>query len=277
MSLSRRDRYIVIAIVIAGVLGVYWFMGLSPKRQDAAKLDKDIAAAQQQVDQSKQEKVTFAQAQLSFPRMYASLGRLGKAVPPEDDVASLLVQLNHAAAQANVDFRSIELKVEQAAEEATPAAPPAPAAAAGATAAGATGAAGAVATAGATGATGAAGATESGGSATAAPPEFEKLPFEYKFEGGFYALETLIHNLNELVAQRNQQLAIAGRLITVEGFAMTRGKITILATSYVLPAGQGLFGGASPQAPANADPAAPQAASAGSATPTPPTAAVTSP
>ena len=58
---------------------------------------------------------------------------------------------------------------------------------------------------------------------------------------------------------------------------MTRGKITILATSYVLPADQGLFGGATPQAPANADPAAPQAASAGSATPAPPTAAVTSP
>jgi hypothetical protein len=58
---------------------------------------------------------------------------------------------------------------------------------------------------------------------------------------------------------------------------MTRGKITILATSYVLPAGQTLFGGASPTAPANANPAAPQAASAGSATPTPPTAAVTSP
>lgn len=271
MNMTRRDRYIVIAIAIVGALGAYWFMGLSPKRQDAAKLDKDIAAAQLQVDQSKQEKVTFAQAQLTFPRMYASLGRLGKAVPPEEDVPSLLVQLNHAAAKANVDFRSIELKVVQGAEAAAPAATP-PAAAP----AGATGAAGAV-PAGATGATGATGAIESGGSATVAPPEFQELPFEYKFEGGFYALEKLIHNLNELVAQRNQQLAIAGRLITVEGFALTRGKITILATSYVLPAGQGLFGGASPQAPANADPAAPQAASAGAATPTPPTAAVTSP
>jgi hypothetical protein len=272
MSMSRRDRYILIALVIAGVLGVYWFMGLSPKRQDAAQLDKDIAAAQLQVDQSKQEKVTFAQAQLAFPRMYASLGRLGKAVPPEDDVPSLLVQLNHAAAKANVDFRSIELKVEEGAAEAA-AAPAAPTATA---TAGATGAAG-TATAGATGATGATGAAESGGSATPAPPEFKKLPFEYKFEGGFYALQKLIHNVNELVAQRNQQLAIAGRLVTVEGFAMTRGKITILATSYVLPAGQGLFGGATPQAPANADPAAPQAASAGAATPTPPTAAVTGP
>lgn len=276
MSMSRRDRYILIAIAIVGVLGAYWFLALSPKRKDAAQLDKDIAAAQVQLDQSKQEKVTFAQAQLSFPRMYASLGRLGKAVPPDDDVASLLVQLNHAAAAANVDFRSIELKLDDAAAAAE-AAPPAATATA---TAGTTGAQGA-ATAGATGASGAAGVVESGGSATIAPAEFKKLPFEYKFEGGFYKLEQLIHNINELVARRNQQLAIAGRLITVEGFAMTRGKITILATSYVLPAGQGLFGGATPSAPANADPAAPQAASAGSTTPTPtpapPTAAVTSP
>ena len=245
-------------------------MALSPKREEAAKLDKDIAAAQQQLDQAKQEKVTFAQAQLSFPRMYASLGRLGKAVPPDEDVPSLLVQLNHAAAQANVDFRSVELKARRelpqrprradSARRRPPARPardrrgrarPAPRARTG--------------------------ATDQRQRDRRAAVEFEKVPFEYKFEGGFYNLEKLIHNINELVAQRNQELAISGRLITIEGFAMTRGKVTILATSYMLPADQGLFGGATPQGPANADPAAPQAASAGSATPAPPTAAVTSP
>jgi hypothetical protein len=263
-NMSTRDRYILIALVIVGGLGAIWFMALSPKRKEAAQLDKDIAAAQLQLDQSKQEKVTFAQAQLSFPRMYASLGRLGKAVPPNEDVPSLLVQLNHAAAQANVDFRSVELKVDEAA--AAPVAPPPPPAEGAA--AGATGASGA------TGATGADGASISG-SATVAPVEFQKVPFEYKFKGSFYNLEQLIHNINGLVDRRNQELAIAGRLITIEGFAMTRGKITVLATSYMLPADQGLFGGATPQAPAGTDPAAPQAASAGTAAPAPPTAAVT--
>jgi hypothetical protein len=267
MNMTARDRYIMIALVIVGALGAIWFMALSPKRKDAAQLDKDIAAAQQQLDQSKQEKVTFAQAQLSFPRMYASLGRLGKAVPPDDDVPSLLVQLNHAAAQANVDFRSVALKVDEAAAAPAPTPPP-PAEGGAAPPAGATGASGA------TGATGADGASISG-SATVAPVEFQKVPFEYKFKGSFYNLEKLIHNINGLVDRRNQELAIAGRLITIEGFAMTRGKITVLATSYMLPADQGLFGGATPQAPPGTDPAAPQAASTGAATPAPPTAAVT--
>ena len=85
---------------------------LSPKRQQLAKLDKDIAAAQQTLRPSQQEKVQFAQAQVQFPTLYASLGRLGKAVPADEDVPSLLVQLNHAAAKANVDFRSVELKLD---------------------------------------------------------------------------------------------------------------------------------------------------------------------
>ena len=270
MNMTARDRYILIGGRDPRRARCLWFLVLSPKREEAAQLDKDIAAAQQQLDQSKAEKVTFAQAQVEFPQMYASLGKLGKAVPPDEDVPSLLVQLNHAAADANVDFRSVELKVDEAGaapaaaaslrrrvplrarparpvQPARPARPVQPA------------------------------RRSRGGSATIPPAEFQKIPFEYKFEGGFYKLETLINNINELVDQRNQELAIAGRLITIEGFAMTNGKITILANSYMLPAGQDLFGGASPQAPAGTDPAAPQAASAGSTTPAPPTAVVTSP
>jgi uncharacterized membrane-anchored protein YhcB (DUF1043 family) len=295
MNMSRRDSYILIAIALVGIVAAYWFMALSPKRKEASQLDKDIVAAQQQLDQSKQEKVTFAQAQLDFPRMYASLGRMGKAVPPDDDVPSLLVQLNHAAAKANVDFRSVELKLDLAEKQATAgaeAAASAPPAGQATPPAGATGSQGATPPAGTTGGQGAApaagtataSATTSPAPATSgtvatspAPVDFQKVPFEYKFEGGFYDIEKLIRNINELVDRRNQELAIAGRLITIEGFSLKRGKVTILATTYMLPADQGLFAGATPQGPANADPAAPQAASAGGTTPAPPTAAVTSP
>ena len=74
--------------------------GSSACRQSAtrlAKLDKDIAAAQQSLQTAEQEKAQFAQAQLQFPALYATVGRLGKAVPADEDVPSLLVQLNHAA------------------------------------------------------------------------------------------------------------------------------------------------------------------------------------
>jgi len=309
--MSRRDTYIVTVIAALAAVAAFWFLALAPKRENLSALDQDVASAQQALDEAKQEKVKFAQDQVAFPRLYASLGRLGKAVPADEDVPSLLVQLNHAAAKANVNFHSVELKldlaekIEQAAAESsasasagaaapgTPATgeggqatPPAggeaapaggeaaPAGGEAAPAGGATGAAGSTATASA-GAP-AAGTTSDPGTPSPAEAAFKALPFEYKFRGDFFDLEDLIHNVTRLVERRNQELAITGRLITIQGFSMKRGRITVLATTYMLPADQGLLAGATAQGPAT-DPAAPQAAAAGSAPPAPPTAAVTSP
>jgi len=291
---TRRDTYIVTVIAVLGAVAAFWFLALAPKREKLAAVDKDVAEARQVLDQARQEKVKFAQAQIAFPRLYASLGRLGKAVPADEDVPSLLVQLNHAAALADVNFHSVELKrdlaekAEAEAAAATPAAPPAGAegaAPAGSEGAQATPPAGGASTAPpAAGASGAAGAAAPAAAAPAADPTvatpaatggFKLLPFEYRFKGDFFHLEDLIHNMTALVERRNQEFAVTGRLITIEGFTLKRGDITVLATTYMLPADQGLFAGATPQGPAGA--AAPQAAAAGSAAPTPPTAAVTSP
>jgi len=271
--MTRRDRYILLVIGLVALLGVYWLMLLAPKRDRVGKLDKDLTSAKQTLTQSQQEKVQFAQAQVQFPSLYASLGRLGKAVPPDQDVPSLLVQLNHAAAQASVDFRSIELKLDLIDKLQSPEAAATAAAAAAAPAAGATGA---------TGATGASGSTATASTATAgtgaATGTLQPLPFQYVFNGNFSNLEGLLHNVSALVRTRNREVAVSGRLVVVEGFSMERGKITIVAVTYMLPADQGLFAGATPVGPAGTTAAAPQAASAaGSTTATPPTAAVTAP
>ena len=306
--MTRRDTYIVTVIAVLGALAAFWFLALAPKREKLSAIDKDVAEAQQSLDQAKQDKVKFARDQIAFPRLYASLGRLGKAVPAGQDVPSLLVQLNHAAAEANVNFHSVELKMSLAAKVEEDAAAAAAGSAAGGAAAPPAGAEGgestppaggegaqaappaggeaapaggsATASAGATTAAPAAGAAPTatdGSAAPAAPGQFKVLPFEYVFKGDFFDLEDLIHNVTRLVERRNQELAITGRLITIRGFSMKRGKVTVLATTYMLPADQGLFAGATPQGPAGTDPAAPQAAAAGSVTPAPPTAAVTSP
>src|SRR5205085_11486214 len=106
----------------------------------------------------------------------------------------------------------------------------------------------------------------------------QPMPFEYKFEGSFFALKRMLAALADMVQENNRGVAISGRLISIDGFGLSKGQVTILATSYLLPPGQSLLGGASSAAPAGADPNAPQAASAPStSTAAPPTAAVTSP
>jgi hypothetical protein len=252
---------------LLAVVGAYWFLALTPKRNNLSKLNDQVSTANQQLATSQQEKSKFAQDQVKFPRLYASLGRLGKAVPAGEDVPSLLVQLNHAASQANVDFRSVELKLDLQNKLQTEGGAAAPAA-------GATGASG---TTGATGATATASTSTTGGatSTTAATGSLQPLPFEYKFNGDFTHLESLIHNVTELVASRNKQISISGRLIVIQGFAMTRSKITIVATTYMVPADQGLFGGATAAGPAGAGAATPTPAAATASATTPPSAAVT--
>jgi hypothetical protein len=274
---TKRDRYILMGVGAVALIAAFWLLALAPKRSRLAKVDKDLSAAKQSLTQSQQEKVQFARAQVEFPSLYASLARLGKAVPANDDVPSLLVQLNHAAARAKVDFRSIELKLDLV--DKLGAGGASAAASAAAPAAGATGATGAQGTTGAAGAAATTGAPAAGATAGAVPAAtLQQLPFQYKFKGDFFHLETLIHNVTELVRSSNRQLAISGRLVVIQGFSMKRSKVTILATTYMLPADQGLFAGATPNGPAGLTAGTPQPASAtGTSTTTPPTAAVTTP
>ena len=271
--MTRRDTYIVTAIAVLGAVAAFWFMALSPKREKlaAARQGRRRGAARCWTRRSRRRSSSRRPRSPSRACTPAS-GRLGKAVPADEDVPSLLVQLNHAAAQANVDFHSVELKLalaekseQEAAAGAAAAATAAPAGADGA-AAPAEGAAPAAegaqaappaagaATASAGAATPAAGAAVTDPAAVPAAPTggFKVLPFEYKFKGDFFKLEELIHNISRLVERRNQELAITGRLITIQGFTLKRGKITVLATTYMLPADQGLFAGATPQGPAGA-------------------------
>jgi hypothetical protein len=90
-----------------------------------------------------------------------------------------------------------------------------------------------------------------------------------------------IHNVRRLVQSRNKRVLVSGRLVTIDGIALTAGdkgfpqvKATIAATTYLAPAGQGVFAGASPQGPAGASSASTPSPSGGSS---PPAAVVSAP
>jgi hypothetical protein len=166
---------------------------------------------------------------------------LGKAVPPGEEVPSLIYQLAQASNGQNVDFASIQSGSGSGAGGGSAAAGPA---AAGTAAAG-------------TAATGSgSGASRAGG--------LNQMPFTFVFNGTFPALYKLFQRLNGFtVRTASGQLQISGRLLTIQavklapatgvGSARTaNGQLTgtITATAYVLPASQGLTGGASPSAPA---------------------------
>jgi Tfp pilus assembly protein PilO len=97
------------------------------------------------------------------------------------------------------------------------------------------------------------------------------MPYSLTFTGTFFQIADFIKGLDSLVKSDNEDVAVKGRLITVNDFTLTAegeseepgvpasksgGSPTLTAsfsvTTYVTPPGQGIAAGASPASPAEA-------------------------
>jgi hypothetical protein len=240
---TRRDRIVILAVLAAGIIAAFWFLVLAPKRDEAAALDADIAKQEQRLQVAQNGAQAAAAAKARYERDYAAVAKLGQAVPADDDVPSLVFQLDRAAEGDDVDFRS--LKLEAAAGNSGKSAQPAqgapPASSGGATAnAPATQAAAASLPPGAT--VGSAG--------------FPTMPFTFVFDGTFGDMESFLGNVARFTKVRNDNVEVTGRLLTVDSIKLSAGRrgfpqvsAEIRATAYVLPAGEGLTAGATPRGP----------------------------
>jgi hypothetical protein len=256
VSLTDRDRKIVMVLLPALLLAAYWFLLLTPKREQAAESGTELAAQVERRDAARQAVAELEGSRTDFAADYAELVRLGKAVPPTVDMPTLLVQLDGAAAGTDIEFMSIAAEEREAAPAPAPAAPPAPgsgdgsqpAAAGGAPAQSAPG--GAAETAGNTVASanaGAAAAEQSGidpadtqtsqqaregglpiGGGTAVPGVAESagtsgvagldtVPLTLEFTGDFFDLAAFFHRLKRYVETSRDDLYVRGRLLTVDG------------------------------------------------------------
>ena len=121
MTLSDRDRKLLkgFAVVIPVIVLVgFWFLILGPKREDAANAEKELTKQQQSLDQAQSEVASYRSAQKSFATDYATMVRLGKAVPTRVDMPSLIVQLDRASAGTGIDFKKIALAQESGGQSA---------------------------------------------------------------------------------------------------------------------------------------------------------------
>ena len=106
---SRTLRILIVAVVAFGAVGGYWKLVLAPKRAQVAELDQQIATQQAKLAQTQSLIATYQGAKDEYKANYATVARLGKAVPTNDDTRSLVVQLDTAAKRSNVDFDSINI------------------------------------------------------------------------------------------------------------------------------------------------------------------------
>jgi Tfp pilus assembly protein PilO len=236
---SRTNKILLTVVAFGVAVAAYYFLVLAPKREEVAKLDTDIAAAEVKLEQARQTLATYEAARESYKANYATLARLGKAVPADDDVRSLMVQLESAATDSGVEFEKIELG---------------------------TGLAG-----GAAGPSTAASDTDQLASAPGAVPvsggTLSAMPFSFNFTGGFFDLSTFFSKLERFVTVNNERLDVTGRLMRLESIAITPSsagypdmQAEIAAATYIVPPLEPVAGG--PAVPDSA-----QAASTASADP----------
>ncbi len=257
--MTAQRTGLVAAGVLVAVIGAFWVLVLSPKRATVSTIGDQIAQAETRRVTAERNASAAGQARAAYERDYANLARLGKAVPADDDVASLVYQLESVARANGIDFRALKLAGTGA--DAAPAATPDPAKDAttkDATTKGAT----------TTDAT-----TKDATATTPTPPAIAQaapgaavgtagliaLPFTFTFDGGYLPMQRVLGAIDRLADADGGALAIRGRLITVDGFALSSSrfgfpkvKALVSATAYIVPATEGVTAGATPQGPAPA-------------------------
>ncbi|HSS04712.1 MAG TPA: hypothetical protein VLK89_05945 [Solirubrobacterales bacterium] len=250
----KSSNLAVIAVFGAVVLGIaFWALALSPKREEAAKLGTQVEQVKSSLAQHQAEIAAGEEARDDFPAEYQRLVVLGKAVPGDDDTASLLVQVNHIADHAKVRFSNLTLS-SAGSEETAEAAAPAPEASGAPISP-----------------TEVAASTMSLG-ATIGPAGLGVMPYTLTFDGSYFGVADFIKGLDALVKTQKEKVNVDGRLLTINGFSLHGApkvgfpslEATFSVTTYLTPPGEGLTGGALPESPATTE-AAPVSTTIGTA------------
>jgi Tfp pilus assembly protein PilO len=258
--MTGRDRLVLMTIAVLAVLAAGWLVVVSPERKQAAQAQTQIESARQQLQSAQTQAASERSAETHYASAYVSVVKLGKAVPPLQEVPSLVYELEQASNQHSIDFNSI-----------TSSAAP----------------------------TGSASAASTSASATPAAFTQMPFTFVFKgsfFQlahllgqiDGFARTTTTAGSgsasATDASSPTSAGLQVDGRLLTIQGVTLaieSQGSsnsksasgselsATITATAYVLPASQGLTAGATPAGPAGsaAASAASAAASSSSASP----------
>ncbi len=226
--MTGRDRIVVMVLLVLAVGAAGYIMLVKPKGKEATKYAEQVTQAQQQLSTAQGELSSAQAAQSQYAAAYASVVSMGKAVPPSQEVASLVYQLEEVSNARNVSFDSI------------------------------------VSTTG----TGSSSSSSSStaASAAAASAGFTQMPFTFGFSGSFFDLEHLFRGLTSFTSHGSDgTLNVSGRLLTIQSVKLTpesessthpsltpqlSGSVT--ATAYVLPAGQTLTNGATATSPTGA-------------------------
>ena len=260
MKITSSTRTIVAILVVVGLAVAFWMLLLGPKRKEADDLAAKAQGLQTSLSEAQSALAAAEAARREFPSNYQQLVVLGKAVPADEDTSSLLVQLNHIGDRAKVSFRSLKLgttdgsaSTQPATQETSPKE--------GESEEGESGEAESSEPVATVAPTEVAASLQPIG-AQIGPAGLTVLPYDLTFRGSFFHIADVIKGLDSLVHTRTAGIAVDGRLVTLDGFALNADPdigfpdldATFSVTTYQVPPDQGITAGASEAGPTEATP-----------------------
>jgi hypothetical protein len=244
--MTARDRTVIMVVLALGAIVAGWLLVVSPKRSQASALGGQITSVQSQLTSARSQVAAGEEARTAFAGQYAQLARLGEAVPPSDDIPSLIYQVQSAAQAAHVSLRALQLSP------------------------------------GSSSSTPSTSSSSSTASSTALPPGAAVgaagLPtdqFTFTLAGNFFNLANFFNRVQNFVVSSKNHLLISGRLMTINAISLAPGsngfpQITanVSATTYIVPPTQGPTDGATATGPGTTS-SQPQTSTSGSSSSTP--------
>jgi hypothetical protein len=219
MTLSDRDRKLVMILVPVALFALYWLLLLNPALDHRASLQKPLAAAHTERDNAVAAAQEVTEAKQNYKHDYAELVTLSRAIPQSASVSDLMRELNRAARGMDIDFSNISMAAETVPPE---------------------------------------GDVPDPSASTSTADGLDQIPVELTFDGRFFALSDLFHSIQRFVGTANGRLQVHGRLIRIDKFSFDTGEFpnitaNISATIYAAPADEGPTGGATPVGPPGAE------------------------
>lgn len=233
--MSPRDRLILVVIAVLGLVAGAWMLLIKPEHTKAQSLAAQISTLQGQLTTAQGQVSSGLAARSQFAADYAELARLGEALPTDDEVPSLIYQLQSAASAAKVDFRTLQMSASTSSTPVT------------------TTSSSSSSSSATRAATAAVAATPPG--AATGPAGLPTEQFTFQFNGSFFNLAGFFRRLQQFVIANNSHIAVSGRLLTINAVSLQPGpngfpqiSANVSATTYMAPA-QTVLNSATPAGP----------------------------
>jgi hypothetical protein len=260
---TARDRIILVVVAAIAAVAGSWMLLIQPQRKHAASLGTQVQALQGQLASAQSQVSQGMAARSQFASNYTQLASLGEALPQDDDLPSLLYQIQSAASGARVAFHTLQLVPGSGGSSSSSSS----SSSSGSSSSSSSGSS-SRSSGGSSGGSGG-----SGSSASSLPPGagmgaagFPTDQFTFSFTGDFFHLSDFFGRLQKFVVAGDRHVTVSGRLLTVNAITLGPGPngfpqitATVSATAYMAPASTGLLDGATAAGPAGttATPAAP--------------------